>query len=379
LQRVRIGHGASVLDGRAVGRWYDPTALDRAPSLGEDGPLDPERTNADSARPAPEPPSGLFAQLSATREAAVRLVRSHVELAKAEAGEIAGEILRTLALGGVAAACLILVAFLLTIGLFLFFGEWLFGSLGWGVLMGTELLVGAAVFAVLAAVRASGLPLALAVALATGVIVTIVFGTNVLNTIYRDIASQFSTMADPGDISLAYGAVIGAVICGVGGLLLGAARGGTTGGAVGGLIGGVLVGLLIGLIGAGLVRLAINPDSRPMVVGILIWAVTGAIIGAIAGYQLGGGQAAVTGLGIGLVTGGLFGAFSAITFTRHVAVAIGISVFLGLAPAIAGALTAKRGIDIEALKRRYIPQTTIDTTKETLEWAKAQRPGARKS
>ena len=92
---------------------------------------------------------------------------------------------------------------------------------------------------------------------------------------------------------------------------------------------------------------------------------------------MGGGQGAVAGAGIGLVVGGLFGAFSAITFTWHVAIAIGLAVLLGLAPALAGAFAANGGIDFEALKARYIPQATIDTTKETIEWAQARMPGRR--
>jgi hypothetical protein len=35
---------------------------------------------------------------------------------------------------------------------------------------------------------------------------------------------------------------------------------------------------------------------------------------------------------------------------------------------------ASNGIDVEALKKRFIPQSTIDTTKETIEWAKARIP-----
>ncbi len=304
------------------------------------------------------------------------MVRAHIELAKTEANEIKDEVLRTLALGGLAALSLIFVVFLLLIGLFLFLGEWLFGSLGWGVLLGTEFLIATAVFGVLAALRSSGLARAFAIAFAIGLVVSIVFGTNVLNTLYRQIASQFATTADPGDVSFAVGAAIGAGLVGIGGLLFGA-RGGTPSGAVGGLVGGLIVGALLGLLAAGLVRLAINPDSRPMVVGILIWAVVGLIVGAFVGGRLGGGQGAVTGAGIGLVVGGLFGAFSAITFAWHVAIAIGLAVLLAAAPAIAGAFAANGGIDFEALKARYIPETTIETTKETLEWAQARMPGRR--
>ena len=301
------------------------------------------------------------------------MIRAHIDLAKAEADEIKGEVLRTLALGGVAAACLVFVAFLLLIGLCLFLGEWLFGSLGWGVLLGSELMIAAAVFAVLAALRSARLGTALAIGFAIGLVAAIVFGTNVLNTIYRDIASQFATQADPGDISFAVGAGIGALIGAIVGLLAGA-RGGTAGSAAGGLFGGAIAGALLGLVGAGLVRLAINPDSRPMIVGVLIWALAAGVVGLVAGSRT-SGRLALIGLGAGIVFGGLFGAFSAITFSWHVAIAIGLALFLGIAPAVAGAFAANGGIDIEAIKARYMPQATIDTTKETIEWAKSRMPG----
>ena len=317
-----------------------------------------------------------MAQLAATRAAAIRVIRAHIELAKAEANEIKGEILRAIALGSLAAACLVLIAFLLPIGLFLFFGEWLFGSLGWGVLHGTEFLVTVAVFAVLAALRSSGLPKAIAIAFAVGLVVSIVFGTNILNTAYRQIATAFPPQADPGDIALGAGAAIGAVVFGVVGLVLGA-RGGSMGNAFAGLFAGALIGAVIGAFGGGLVRLALNPDSRPMMVGLLIWAIAAAVIGTIIGSRY-GSRGALSGFGVGLIAGGALGAFTAITFTWHVAIAIGIALFFGLATALAGAFAANGGIDVEALKARFIPQATIDTTKETIEWAQARMPGGRR-
>ena len=349
------------------------TVPERPPSHGEDGPLDPERPNPDSARPGAEAPAGLLAQLKAVRAAAVRVVGAHIELARAEADQIKGEVLRTLALGGLAAVCLVFLAFLLVIGLSLFLGEWLFGSLGWGVLHGAELFIAVAVIAVLLALRSRGVGAAVAIALITALVVTVVFGTNVLNTIYVQIAGQFATSADPGDISFAIGAGIGAAIFAVVGLLAGA-RGGTAGSAAGGLFAGAVLGALLGVLAAGLVRLAIKPASRPMIVGLLIWAAVGAIAGLIAGWQR-DGRTALVGLGAGLVIGGFFGAFSAIAFSWHVSIAIGLAVFYALAPAIAGAYAANGGIDIEALKARYWPAATIDTTKETIEWAKGRLPG----
>ena len=72
-------------------------------------------------------------------------VRAHVELARTELAEITSEIGRVLALASVAIGCLILLLLLLAIGGLLFAGEWLFGSIGWGLLLGAELLVAVAV------------------------------------------------------------------------------------------------------------------------------------------------------------------------------------------------------------------------------------------
>ena len=67
---------------------------------------------------------------------------------------------------------------------------------------------------------------------------------------------------------------------------------------------------------------------------------------------------AVAGFLGGFVLGGAVGAFSAITFAWHVAIAIGLALFLGLAIALMLADVASRGIDTEALKRRFYPQAT---------------------
>ena len=86
------------------------------------------------------------------------LLRAHVDLAKAEAEEIKDEVARAAALGaGGDRVCVILLAFLVPIGTILFYGDWIFGSIGWGLLHGTELLIALAVTAVLVALRVPGL------------------------------------------------------------------------------------------------------------------------------------------------------------------------------------------------------------------------------
>ncbi len=111
------------------------------------GPASP---GADASSSDPQP-VGLRAQLAAVVAAARRLLASHVELAKAELGEIAAEIGRVALLAGIAFVALLVAAFLVPIGLLLFLGEWIFGSIGWGVLLGGTGLVAVAILAVLVA------------------------------------------------------------------------------------------------------------------------------------------------------------------------------------------------------------------------------------
>jgi hypothetical protein len=80
---------------------------------------------------------------------------AHVDLAKAEVSAIGGQIARTAALIGAAIALLIMVSILLVVGLSLFLGEWLLGSIGWGVLHGTLAFLSVALACVVAAVGVS--------------------------------------------------------------------------------------------------------------------------------------------------------------------------------------------------------------------------------
>ncbi len=332
---------------------------------------------AHDTAPKPPPP-GLKQQASTTKDAAIGLVRAHIDLAKAEASEIGGEVKVVAVAIGIAIGALLLIAFLLPIGLLLFFGEWLFGSIGWGVLHGTELLVLAATAAVLGALGAGRVGRSIATAILAAIVATILFGTNAPNLLYSRIADQFGAGVDPGVIAFAVGAGVGAVIFGILGTIAGA-RGGSASGAFTGLIGGGVAGAIGGSVSGGLARLAENEASRPMVVGLLLLGGLVAIGGLVLGARSSGLMGAFTGFVVGFVVGGAIGAFTAITFTWHVAVAIGIALFLGLATVLMIADIAERGIDTDTLKARFYPQTTIDTAKETIEWAKARIPGAPRS
>jgi hypothetical protein len=291
-------------------------------------PLDPDRRATDPPRPeaphaadtprADDAPRGLRAQIGATRDAVLALVRAHVDLAKAEADDIKGEVTRASALGGLAIAAGLLLAIFLPIGGFLFLGEWIFGSIGWGLLLGSELLIALAVTAVLVALRVPGLGGDALVALLIAIVVGIVFGLSLPHWLFTQIGDSLNLAIDPAYRPLAVGVVVGAIVVGVLGLLLGVRLGRSAGSAIGGLLGGAVVGLLVG-------------------------------------------------------------AFLATDFGPRVGAALGVATFFAAWVALELLTLRRQGIDADELKRRFWPQNTIDTTKESIEWAKARLPLGPKS
>jgi hypothetical protein len=246
----------------------------------------------------------------------MRMARAHIDLARAEADEIKGEIGRAAGLGGAAIALLILLAFLLPIGLILFTGEWIFGSIGWGVLLGSELLVALAVMLVLVALRVPRLGIDFVLAFAIGLIVAVVLGLNLPNQLWRQIGDTI----DVGD-----------------------------------------------------------PSWRPLAISVVIVALVGAVIGAIAGLRARQGGATLDGLIAGFALGAWLGALLAISYSWRTGTAMGVAVGLVAWIVLMGAHVARDGVDAEALKARFVPQATIDTTKETIEWAKSKVPFGPKS
>jgi hypothetical protein len=74
------------------------------------------------------------------------------------------------------------------------------------------------------------------------------------------------------------------------------------------------------------------------------------------------------------VFGVLVGAFTAITFGPQVGAALGVTAGYIAWIALMGTDMARTGIDVEALKIRFTPVQTIETSKETLEWLQKRMP-----
>ena len=119
--------------------------------------------------------------------------------------------------------------------------------------------------------------------------------------------------------------------------------------------------------------LAVAVGSWPGSLGIIL-----AIIGVVA---LRAGAGAVGGLiGGADRSAPLLGALTAIASARRSGAAIGVAVGLIAWLALIGLRVMRAGgIDGEALKARFYPSQTIETTKETIEWVREQTPLGRKS
>jgi hypothetical protein len=228
----------------------------------------PPRAGPDARGPRP----GLREQVGQTRRAFGRLVGAHVDLLKAELGEIVGRVKIIAALGGAVLAVALYVAILLAIGGTLFLGEWLFGSIGWGVLHGT--LLGLALIVSLGVVLLGAAPGLVVSRFLAGVVVAVVISLllafNVTRGGAESVAAGFPTL-DPAWSPAIVGAVVGAIVLGVAGAAAGLRAGG--GAAAAGLVAGAVIGALLGATLGGAVwepRVAV---AVGVTVGLLTWTI----------------------------------------------------------------------------------------------------------
>ena len=237
---------------------------------------------------------------------------AHVDLAKEEAGQIGREGGRLAGLVAAAVGLVIMAAFLAIIGTSLFLGEWLLGSIGWGVLHGVLLFVSAAVALVLLALGVSPVRIgrALIIAVIVAVLTSIVLGLGLLNQAYTAIGDSLGV--------------------------------------------------------------AVSPDLRPLVVGLVLGGLVGLVIGLFMAVQATANRFVM--IAGGIVFGVLAGALTSITYGPQVGTGIGVTIGYLTWAGLMGIDIQRTGIDMEALKNRFIPNQTIDTSKETLEWLKERMP-----
>jgi hypothetical protein len=284
-----------------------------------DGPLSLDHPSSEPAPDEQEGPPSVIREFARARTAARRLLAAHIALAKAELALIGDRAKVAVALVGMAIALVLFAALVATVGTPLFLGEWLFGSMGWGILHAVLFGLSVAVVAVMLAL---------------------------------DIPpdSVFRTL-------------VGAVLVGI-------------------LVGGILFFNVFHLLWATLgdelasrTTVAIDPSYRPLVVGAVVVGAIGALVGLILGIWRGRTfSAAIGGLVGGAVAGAAFGAFTAITFSVEVAVAIGIAVTLVTWMPLVARPVITGTYDWDALKARYWPGLTVEMARETYEQLRERMP-----
>ena len=248
------------------------------------------------------------------RDSTLRLGMAHLDLAKAEASAIGGEAGKVAAFIGVAFVSVLFVAIFAVVGTSLFLGEWVLGSLGWGVLHGILLLLAIAIACGLAAAGVS--PRRLIGALVVGVIVGFIVGALMALQIPNQAYTQIGQNVLPN----------------------------------------------------------VEPGVRPLVVGAAIFGIIGLIVGIIVAVRGQGGGLRVASFISAVLLGLIIGAISATTLGPQVGAGIGIAVgyvtwiFLMILD------VSRTGIDIEAFKARFMPTQTIETSKETLAWLQSKMP-----
>ena len=245
------------------------------------------------------------------------LARAHVDLLKAELDGIVAELKVIAALAGVILAVAFFLSLLLAIGGTLFLGEWLFGSIGWGVALGAlfsiALILAAAMVLVGAPRRVVVTPLAWGVVV--GVLAAVVLGANLARRAADQAGTQLRSGALPN----------------------------------------------------------LDPAWAPAVVGIVVVAVVLGVIGLIALGRVGGPGGAVAGLVLGVIAGALVGwGWAGLTFSWHGAVAVGITVGLLAWIALMPAWMFRAGVDPTARFRRLWPKESYETAMETKDWLESE-------
>ena len=228
-----------------------PSGPTSAPTDGPSATDDPAITEgpAPTSAPGDQRPSSVFGQFGRTKNSFMRLVNAHIDLLKAEISEILGQIAVIAGMGFVVLVFAFLTFTTLYVGGFLFLGEWLFGSIGWGLAHGVLFGIVIIVNVIFAILGASGMRLAAAFIVALVVLfsVAVLCGSNAGYNLANGVASGLAQpLGTPGVVALLAGILFGAILFT---LLLGRVAG--RNGALGGFFLGAILGALLGWLIAG--------------------------------------------------------------------------------------------------------------------------------
>lgn len=291
-----------------------PLKADVTPPETEVPPEEPGASNR-AVPPRQSSQPGVGEAIGGLRAAFMRMIDAHVALLRAELAVTGKELGIIVGLALAAFVIAVLTGILLYVGSFLFLGQWLFGSMGWGIIHGT--LLGACLIGFVAIDLAGGKVRPYAIGALVGLVVTIVLSllliTNVGNESAEWAARIFGDQVPDGD-------------------------------------------------------LPVSSDWVPTLIGLVIGALVLAVVAAIAGWRakLRGNRLVGTVL-VAAAAGGLVGAIYASTRYDAPDGVVGLAIAIGLITwIVVGALLAKRaGFDTEARYANLKPRASIASFGET--------------
>ena len=291
--------------------------------LGGPGAPPPGAPGASGDGEAPTEPTGgdrgVRYEFTRARDALRRMIDAHVALAKAELGLITDRAKVAIALVAGALALVIFAALVATVGTPLFLGEWVFGSMGWGILHGVLFGLSVAVALVLRALdfSAARLGWTLVAAAFVGFVIGAVFFLNLPHNAWVWVGDQLDVQT----------------------------------------------------------TLDIDPAYRPLVIAAAAGAFVGAVVGLVLGIWKGRSfSGAIGGLLGGAIALGAFCAFTAISFSVECAVGLGIAVTMAVWPVFAARPLMDGTYDWDAFAASYWPGLTVETIRATIEEVKLRLP-----
>ncbi len=305
--------------------------------------------------------------------------------------DISDRIKRVVAFAGIAVAAGIAASLLLSVGLPLFLGEWIFGSMGWGLLHGLLFLTAIIVAMVLLviAMPASRIAFGFGVGLLVALAVSVVLGLNLTNRLWGLAGDALLPQAAPDVRPLAAAMVVLplglAVLSGLAGLAGGAVGRRDDGSGPPSLSRAAVGALPAAAYGGWLAAFAYAYSAGiawfdPALLALAV-AVTVAIALTLAvASRTRPGRGLLGGMSGGAAIGILLALLTALALGPRVGVALGVT--LGLIAWIgtmAVAAMRREGFDFAEYGKSFKPQQTIDMTKETIEWARARMPLSRGS
>jgi hypothetical protein len=222
----------------------------------------------------------------------MRMLRAHIALLKAELAVAGRELGIIVGLAAGAIALAILVAILLYVGTLLFMGEWLFGSMGWGIIHGT--LLGAAIIGFVGINLAGGSVRSYGWGALWGVVAAVVISVLLAFNLTNDSAEwgagliEDQLLLDRQWAPTLVGLVVGAIIAAAAALIVGWRFEWKLGSPLAMTIGGAVLGGFVGALFAS--TRYDNPDGvvgLAIMVGLLTWIIVGIALAYRRGFDPG--------------------------------------------------------------------------------------------